>query len=75
MAGIWPLINFKEILSVYWTLSISKGNGEDPDPMYLTNQGMSSHIKFFNLVAFCNVLAEVVHTVFFGGDRFLWRKK
>lgn len=38
---------------------------------------MSSHIKLFNLVPFCNVLAEVVHTVFFrgGGDRFLWRKK
>ena len=26
------LIIFKEILSMYWTLSISNGNGEDPDP-------------------------------------------
>ena len=32
VASFWPLIVFKMILSVNWTLSISKGNGEDPNP-------------------------------------------
>ena len=36
MARLWALIIFKAILSVYWTLSISNGNGEDPNP-YPTN--------------------------------------
>lgn len=36
---------------------------------------MSSHIKLFNLVPFCNVLAEVVHTVFLGGINFYGEKK
>ena len=32
MAQFWALIILKKIPTVNWSLSISKGNGEDPDP-------------------------------------------
>ena len=37
MARFWPLIIFKQIPTVNWTLSISKENGEDPDPKYISD--------------------------------------
>ena len=33
VSSFWPLIILDEILTVNWSLSISKGNGEDPVPV------------------------------------------
>ena len=47
MSSFWPLIILDEILSVNWSLSISKGNGEDPDPFFSYDSNAKS---YFDLI-------------------------
>ena len=53
---------FKLILSVYWTLSISKENGEDPDPTIKGSYSLSLRVWYLSRVTFSTSSILIITT-------------